>query len=53
MNTLAELVVSTTLEAVTWGASPAEPVSIDELARFKHTPGKDVAVLGLYYRPSP
>jgi dihydrofolate reductase len=46
MNTLAKLVVSTTLEAVTWGASPAELVSIDELARFKHTPGKDVAVLG-------
>lgn len=46
MNTLAKLVVSQTLGAVAWGSSPIELVSIDELARFKDTPGKDIAILG-------
>lgn len=46
MNTLAKLVVSRTLEAVSWAASPIELSSIDQLAQFKHTPGKDIAILG-------
>jgi dihydrofolate reductase len=46
MNTLAKLVVSRTLATVSWSTSPTELTSIDKLAEIKHTPGKDIAVLG-------
>ncbi|MFI0355665.1 dihydrofolate reductase family protein [Actinomadura sp. 9N407] len=46
MNALAKLVVSRTLDAVSWGTSPAKLVTIDELAEFKHTSGSNIAVLG-------
>lgn len=46
MNTLAKLVVSRTLDEVSWGTSPTRLVTVDELAEFKRTPGKSIAVLG-------
>jgi dihydrofolate reductase len=46
MNRLGKLVVSTTLESVSWLDSPIELTTPDGLAEFKRTPGKDIAVLG-------
>jgi dihydrofolate reductase len=46
MNALAKLVVSSTLDAVRWGDSPARLASVEALAEFKQTSGKDAAVLG-------
>jgi dihydrofolate reductase len=46
MNALTKLVVSSTLDAVHWGDSPARPATVEALAEFKRTPGKDAAVLG-------
>jgi dihydrofolate reductase len=46
MNQLAKLVVSDTLESVSWLDSPIELTSVEALADFKRTPGKDAAILG-------
>ncbi len=44
MNGLTKLVVSTSLTSVTWSGS--ELASVEEIAAYKETPGKDLAVLG-------
>ncbi|SEH01756.1 Dihydrofolate reductase [Nonomuraea solani] len=46
MNRLAKLVVSDTLETVSWAGSSVALTSVEKLAEVKHTPGKDLAVLG-------
>jgi dihydrofolate reductase len=46
MNRLAKLVVSDTLESVSWLNSPVELTSIEALADFKRSRGKDAAILG-------
>lgn len=46
MNRLAKLVVSNTLEAVSWLDAPIELITIDRLVDYKRTPGRDVAILG-------
>lgn len=46
MNSLAKLVVSSTLEAVSWGSSRCELTTVEGLAEFKQTPGKAILVLG-------
>jgi dihydrofolate reductase len=46
MNRLAKLVVSRTLDAVSWLDSPITLTSVEGLADFKHTPGMDAAILG-------
>lgn len=46
MNSLTKLVVSRTLESVRWGDSPTRLTTVEALAEFKQTPGKDAAILG-------
>lgn len=46
MNSLAKLVVSRTLDSVRWGDSPVGLTTVEALAEFKQTPGKDAAILG-------
>lgn len=46
MNSLAKLVVSRTLDSVSWGDSPAQLTTVEALAEFKQTPGLDAAILG-------
>lgn len=44
MNSLTKLVVSTSLESVSWNGSRL--ASVEDVAAYKQTPGKDMAVLG-------
>jgi dihydrofolate reductase len=44
MNSRTKLVASTSLESVTWHGSRL--VSVEDIAAYKETPGKDMAVLG-------
>ena len=46
MNTRAKLVVSRTLDTVSWLDSPVRLTTVDGVAEFKRTPGGDAAVLG-------
>lgn len=46
MNRLAKLVVSQTLDTVSWPGAPIDLTSVDKLADIKQAPGKDIAVLG-------